>query len=218
MKKNLLWLMLVSVFLTACAPAAESVSDPQAAVQTMVAATVAALPTRTSPPPTAASPASATPSRTLAPTWTPFPSLTPFPSFTPPPTPLASATLPLVGGAEMNGVQGTTNFSCFITKQKPEDWEVYPPSGRNLVVVWTVRNVGLKDWNNDEVTIDFRGGERMVAKGTTPQLLEPIPAGETGIIVLNFILPTVRNRYVSRWALMRGRDPFCEFTFQVTIK
>lgn len=209
--------MLASVTLAACAPEAETLPDVQAALQTIVAATVASLPTRTLPPPTE-TPLRPTLTRTLAPTWTPFPSITPFPSLPPLPSPLPSATLPLTGGAELNGVQGTVNFSCFVAKQKPEDWEVYPPSGRNLVVVWTVQNVGLKDWNNDEVKLDFRGGERMVAKGSSPELLAPIPAGETGIIVLNFILPTQPNRYVSRWALLRGRDPFCEFTFQVTIK
>ncbi len=210
--------MLAAVFLTACAPAAETISDPQAAMQTMVAATVAALPTRTEAPLAAASPAPATPTRKALPTFTPYPSLTAFPSFTPLPSPLASATLPIVAGAELNGVQGTPNFSCLITKQSPEDWEVYPPSGRELVVVWTVQNVGAKDWNNQEITIDFRGGERMVAKGTSPQLLEPIASGEAGILVLNFILPTRPNRYESRWALLRGRDPFCDFAFQVTIK
>jgi len=208
---------LAAVFFAACAPVAAPLADPQSAIETMVAATVAALPTSTSAPSQPAGVETSLPPTQL-PTQTPFASITPFPSFTPVPSEVPSGTPTPDAGSEYNNIQGTPNFSCQITNQVPEDWKIYPPSGRLLTVVWEIKNVGVKDWNNQEVRLEFRGGERMVAKGTTPELSAPILAGETGVIMLTFILPTQINQYVSRWALMRGRDSFCEFSFQVNIK
>lgn len=204
------------LFLLACAPAATPLSPGM--LETLVAATVQALPSPTAQPtatftsvPTAQRPtATSWPTETTLPTIPPLPSLTPLPTDTPLPT----ATL---AGYNLGVRQGDANFACIVTAQNPSDSFV-ASSGQDIAVTWRIRNVGKRDWEKENIDVGYVSGQKMAIGGTRFDLANTIPAGQAGDIVITFEAPDKAGTYRTIWTLLRGSTPFCEFGFGLVVK
>jgi hypothetical protein len=213
------WVSLAAWLLAACAPPAVSTPDP-GLIETIVAATVQALPTNTPPPSATASPE---PTRTRpAPTETateapPMPTLTPLPTLTPIPTQTQVPTATSPGGAEIGRIQGDANFACVVLSQNPPDGFQASP-GQDIPVSWRIQNVGKRDWEGHNMDYGYVSGNKMSIGGELFDLGQDIKTTQTGEIVVVFEAPKKSGDFKTTWALFRGKTAFCEFSFSLTVK
>lgn len=175
--KNFLFLLLLAVLLTACAPAQPLAPSPTPVdiaaiqtqtVQTVVAAvtqTVAALPTETPQPPTE--------------TPVPAPTSTPTPQDTPTATPVIC------------------NNAVFLEDITiPDETEVQ--AGQRFTKTWKVKNTGACDWTR-AYSLRYGFGDRM---GGPISYLDRIvtPEGEVEISVA-LVAPQLPGAYRGYWVL-----------------
>lgn len=206
------------VLLAACAPPATPL--PPGMMETMVAATIQALPSST-PQPSATltvEPTLERPTATDLPTETPLPSLTPMPTFT---STLTNTPIPTAtpAGYNFGKKQGDSSFGCVVVAQFPADgFEASP--GQDIAVTWRIQNVGSRDWAKESIDIGYISGEKMAIGGTLFDLSKTVPAGQVGDIMLTFEAPKNKNAgaYRTVWSLFRGSTPFCEFSFSLVVK
>ncbi len=214
-------LMIGALLLPACAPSpGAGPQNPDAVVQTIVAATIAAIPSRT-PLPTA----QPTPTRlrlraTDFPTLTPVSSITPIPptfTITPSLTLTASPTDMTLGGAEVGKVQGNNNYSCQVLAQKPDDWTNFKP-GYEFLVVWTIKNAGAKDWPVGSLDIIHVEGEKMFLNASHKESEIAVTSGDYADFSVWMKAPSKAGAYITRWALRRKDTIFCHFAFQIIVR
>ncbi len=211
---------LISILsLTACIPGGQIGVNSQAVIETMVAATVNALPSATSQPTSfvTLTPAEIRPSPTELPTETPQPTLTPLPTRTPIPTETISPTATSVSGPEIGKRQGNANFACIVLSRTPQGiFEA--SSGQDIPVAWRIKNVGARDFEKENIDIGYISGQKMAIGGILFDLAETIPAGETGDVIITFEAPKTAGSYTTTWALFRGSNSFCQFSFSLVVK
>jgi hypothetical protein len=202
------------LFLLACAPAATP--PPAGMLETIVAATVQALPTNT-PQPTATATLRATrvpPTDVF--TVTPVVSLTPFPTFTLSPT--LTETPTEVGSAAKRGVyQGSGNYACMVMNQVPINWSKFRP-GTLIYATWTVKNVGAKEWTKGGLNIVFVSGTRTYEYGPKQELAFNVPPGDTRDIVVVVRAPKDGGEYLTTFGLERGGNVFCELIMGMAVR
>lgn len=216
---SLFLFLTVSLLLASCAPGARAL-DSSSALETMVAATVRALPTLTparsataTPPPTSVRPTSTimvweieTPSSTPG----VMPSLTPFPSLTSPP-----ATRRLVR-ITPGPRQGDYNYACRVLSYNPVNYYNISP-GQNFTVTWSIKNDGKLDWDVNDIDVAFRSGEKMAIAGDRFDISATVPGGGSTAISITMTAPNKPGEYSNTWSLARGDSFFCKFSFRVHV-
>ena len=208
---------LFLLFLSACSPVI--VTPSPGMLETLVAATVNALPTSTTMPtatetmePTATKP---TPTETL--TQTPLPTIPPLPTSTPLPTNTTVPTATMAYTGPIIIKQGDANYACGVLGQDPSNY-LQVRSGQDVLVVWSIRNLGERDWEKENIDIGYISGQKMAIGGTRFDLSQNILKGQTGEVTLKFEAPDKAGTYTTVWALFRGSNSFCEFTFSLVVK
>jgi hypothetical protein len=205
------------LFLMACAPAVAA-PDP-GLLETIVAATVQALPTHTPEPtvtltvPPTHTRVSPTPSETS----TPFPTLTPMPTFTDTPTETPTPTPTSDSGPEVGKRQGDSNFACIVLGRTPAGVFKGKPE-QNVSVTWRIRNVGDREWRTDGIDYGYVSGEKMSAGADLFDLHQTVLAGREVDITVLFKLPKGPGAYTTTWALYRGSTAFCNFSFAAVVE
>jgi hypothetical protein len=209
---------LLPVLLVACTSVGTSM--PEGMLETMVAATIQALPSLTLQPAATLTvePTLERPTATDLPSETPPPSLTLMPTFTPTltDTPIPTAT---PAGYNFGKKQGDAKFGCVVLAQFPADgFEASP--GQDIAVTWRIRNIGSRSWDKESTDIGYVSGEKMAIGGTLFDLSKTVPAGQIGDIMLTFEAPKNKGAgtYRTIWSLFRGSTPFCEFSFSLVVK
>ena len=210
----------VSIFLlllNACSPMIAT--QPPGMLETMVAATVNALPSSTVLPTTTSTlaPTIVRPTLTDLPTTTPLPTIPPLPTVTPLPT---STEVPMATTTASGPIikrQGDANFACAVLSQLPANY-LQASSGQDIPVAWRIRNMGERDWEKENIDIGYISGQKMAIGGTRFDLSKTIRAGDVGDIILTFEAPDKAGTYTTVWALFRGSNPFCEFSFSLVVK
>lgn len=231
-KKFFKFLQLMGLFslslLVACAPVAATPSDEM--IQTIVAATLEAMPTSTQLPTQTASPepsetpeATATQAETATPeaSATSLATITPLAtaSIQPPATSTRAPTLASGGGGGVIATRTPTNpnYSCIILSQNPANYLEFK-SGDDVTVTWQFSNVGLRDWEKENIDIGYISGQKMAIGGTLFDLPQTIRSGQVGEVELTFEAPDKEGTYVTNWALFHGTTPFCWFSFSLVVK
>ena len=147
--KLLIWVVALALVMACVIPTLATPSVPTVnpgAVNTFIAQTVIAASTRT-----AAALPSLTPTPTLTPTQnteTPLPTATSTVIFIlSSPTPLVIPTFTL---ANTGGGSSSDNYACRITRVSPANGSSFNPRD-DFDAVWTVRNIGQKNWDRNTV-------------------------------------------------------------------
>lgn len=218
LRRWLLFLLLL-VLVGACAPSEQPLSADggAGAIETMIAATIQAMPTNTTYPSRTAKPTqklSATPS----PTDTPIPTL----------PRLATPTLPqpeniLTPGFTNNLYWDYTatpvNFSCIVERTVPEWGEIIKP-GYDFRAEWKVRNVGAKHWSAYDFNLVYITGDHMHNPGNKEKpLLFNVYVKDKILLYVQLTAPKEIGLYSAYWGLKstkKGSEPFC--VFSVTIR
>lgn len=202
------------LFLLACAPVATP--PPEGYFETIVAATIQALPTNTPYPTGTDTPRATRPPATEISTPTLAVSLTPFPTFTL--TPTLTETPTEVGVAARQGVyQGGGNFACMVMNQKPVNWSKIAP-GTLIYATWTVKNAGARDWEKDGLDIVYVDGQRIYEYAPKQKLAFRVPAGESRDIVIVVRAPKQGGDYKTTFGLQRSDNVFCQLIIGISVR
>ena len=220
--KNVVLLFLV-LFLAACAPSGGA-PDP-GAIETIVAATVEALPSATDLPTFTPSvePSPTVPSATPSASPTTGPTNTPQATATPenPPTrtPFPTSTWVSSGGGILlpTWTPSSPDYRCVIVSQSVANYPTLNP-GDDIKVTWVISNVGKIDWYEENIDFGYVSGQKMAIGGTLFDLASTIRVGESGEVQLTFEAPADPGTYVTNWSLFRGDTPFCGFSFGLVVK
>jgi hypothetical protein len=216
-KKVCVGAVFALLLFAACSPV---VDTPESGMlETIVAATIQALPTQT-PLPTETMTLAATNTRvspTPTETQTPLPTLTPVPTWTDTPTetPTPNPTSP--SGPEIGKRQGDSNFACIVLSRSPVgDYKASP--GQDVSVSWRIRNSGSRDWRTDSIDYGYVSGEKMSTEGGLFDLRTTVTAGQEGNITVLFEAPKNAGTYLTTWSLYRGSNAFCKFSFTIIVE
>ncbi|MDX9992903.1 MAG: NBR1-Ig-like domain-containing protein [Anaerolineales bacterium] len=187
-------------------------------LETVIAATIQALPTHTPLPQPSETPllraTRLPPTEIFTPTLSV--SITPFPTFTMTPTLTETATE--VGVASRQGIyQGSGNYACMVMDQRPINFTKFKP-GTLVYATWTVKNVGAKEWTKGGLNIVYSSGTKINEYAPSQPLSFTVKPGETREIVIVIRAPDKGGDYQTIFALERGGNEFCEFILGVSVR
>lgn len=212
----LVWITALALVM-ACVPTVATPAFPTidpGVVSTFIAATVDAASMQT-----AAALPSATPSPSVTPTQnteTPSPMPTPtvlivLPTLTPIVIPTFTS-VPSLGG----GGSSSDNYACQVTRVTPPNGSVYEPRA-DFDVFWTVRNIGRRNWDRNEVDyIYFRGDKFHKVSGY--DLPENVSSGNSTQIGVDLQAPKDPGTYNTTWIMRVGNNEFCPLRFTIVVR
>lgn len=212
----LIWVMALALIM-ACVPTIATPAVPtvdSAAIGTFIVQTVNAAGTQT-----AAARPSDTPTPSITPTRnTETPSPTPtatvifvLPSFTPIVIPTFTF-LPSLGG----GGSRSDNFACEVTRVSPPNGSVFEPR-EDFDLFWTVRNIGQKNWDRNEVDYFYASGDKF-HKISGYDLDEDVRTGNSGQLGVDMQAPKDPGTYTTNWMVRIGRNEFCPLRFTIVVR
>ena len=202
-------LLIFFLAISACSPTPVAEAIP---IETVFAATYAAIQAQTAAAMPATETPTPTPINTRKPTITPYPSATHVVltvTHTPSIPPQASAT-------NITSGSGTVLYACNILSTSPESgFEVKPKEKFK----WTLRieNIGTTRWTPDTMFLQYvRGSQFHLDKRAS--LGDPTRVGDSGIFVVKMEAPKELGRYTTTWALHKGIHEFCFVQFVIYVK
>lgn len=216
--------MMVVAFLVSCAPQAAPL-PPDVMLETIVAATVQALPTNTPAPAQATATATDIP-RAIRPTFTPWVTFTPMASFTPFPTvtPFPSMTPMRTYRAPSGGQPAppvkkdiVDPYECKVLGQIPESGAVIGP-GQGFSVIWRVKNTGLNAWDINSIDVALVSSDMVSLSGTRFDINGSVGKGQSSNIQVQMLAPSAAGTYRAAWSLARGANYFCSLSFSIIVK
>ena len=188
-------------------------------LETLVAATIQALPTLTPQPSATLTPLpthtriSPTPTETE----TPLPTLTPMPTFTDTPTATLTSVPTSASGPEVGKPQGDANFSCVVLGRVPEG-VVKGKARHDVNVIWRIRNTGQNEWRTDSIDYGYLSGQKMSVGSMLFDLHTTVKPRQEVDINVRFELPEKAGTYTTKWAIFHGKTGFCEFSFTAVVE
>jgi hypothetical protein len=212
----LIWVTALALVM-ACVPTVATPANPTVdpdLISTFIAATVNAASTQT-----AAALPSATPTPSITPTQntetpSPMPTATVLivlPSLTPIVIPTFTSA-PSLGG----GGTSSDNYACQVTRVTPPNGSVYEPRA-DFDVFWTVRNIGRRNWDRNEVDYIYLSGDKF-HKISGYDLPENVPAGNSTQIGVDLQAPKDPGTYNTTWTLRVGNNEFCPLRFTIVVR
>lgn len=210
--KLLIWLTAL-LLVMACVPSLATPAVPTldpGAVNTFIAQTAMAASTRT---------AAAIPTET--------PSLTPTPTRnTPTPSPTATATIifilstptpriPTEGNLGGSG-SSSDNLACQVTRVIPANGSTFTPR-QNFTVIWTVKNIGKKNWDRTIVQYLYSSGTKL-HKVTGYGLPENVKRATSIDLPVEMRAPKAPGNYTTTWMMKSGDTAFCPMSFTLIVQ
>lgn len=213
--KTIALILTLVMLLSACnvlGPKAEPTPDAAAlqatmdaiasvAVQTLavqLTSTALAIPTNTLTP-------------TLVPTATATPTLVPSPTQVPPTA--TNTRIPATATATHTPTPG--NYSCQVTK-------VSPVAGANLKtgeefdMVWTVKNIGLKNWDVGMLDLKYDSGQKMQTHGDIFDVNTLVETGKEINLIVDMVVPSTTGSYTATWKLLVDGSTLCTLPISIT--
>lgn len=208
---------VVSVFLIALFAISACMPTPTpvfVSVETIVAATYAAISAQTEAARPPATPIPPTPTNTRPPaTITPTPTATfvissPTPSLTVTPSPEPTST-------NISSGSGTVLYACDIVGLSPESGVIVKP-GEEFKWIWRVTNIGTTAWRPETTFAVYKSGSAFYVKKEV-QLGEPASIGETIQVIIKMRAPKETGTYTTTWSLHKGIHDFCYADLRIVV-
>jgi len=205
--------LILTMLLSACnilGPKAEPTPDAAAlqatmdaiasvAVQTLAVQltnTALAIPTSTATP-------------TLEPTATP--TLTPTPTEIPPTA--TNTRVPPTATATYTPTPGY--YSCQITNISPASGASLK-TGEDFDMVWTVKNVGLKNWDVGTLDLKYDSGDKLQTHGDIFDVNTLVETGKEITLIVDMLVPSTTGTYKASWKLVLDGTSFCTLPVDIT--
>jgi hypothetical protein len=213
MKKRLFMVFLaLAVFLTSCIPGPVAQSADAPNIETIVAATYAAISAQTK---VAEALFTATPENTPTATNTPLPptvTLTFTPTFV-----ISTATpIPTNTAVVTNTPDLPPDFKCEFLKSTPENGSTMGPKN-GFDWVPKVGNRGTEDWKASDIEFVYVSGDKF-SLAKKYNLWKDVPVGKNIELGVDMIAPKEKGTYSTTWALKRGDRYFCQITLKIIVK
>lgn len=207
-------LVAVALLLSSCTPVYPEQTDIP--VETIVAATYAAISAQTAaarPPNTATSlpPTATRPPDTATPTPTAtfiiaIASITP--SFTPTATAEPTAT-------NVTSGSGTVLYSCNILSLSPPN--VYRvKANESFNWVWQVENIGTTTWDPDSVKVIYASGAQLSNQKRYP-LNDRTKPGQNTLFTIKMKAPGEPGTYTTTWSMRKDIHTFCYVKMEIEV-
>ncbi len=216
-KRTLLIWVAALALVMACVPTLATPAIPTVdanAVGTFIALTVDAAGSQT-----AAALPSSTPTASVTPTQntaTASPTLTPtfiFILSTPTPIILPTLTrLPSLGGSGTS----SDNYACEVRRVTPPNGSIFEPRD-DFDVFWTVRNIGRKNWDRNDVDYIYSSGAKF-HKISGYDLSENVKVGNSLDLGVDMQAPKDAGTYTTTWTMRVGKNEFCPLRFTIVVK
>jgi len=134
-------------------------------------------------------------------------------------TPLPTATRRVSGGGGYAPAWTATPYTdrCQVVSSKPFFGQQMA-AGTPFDAVWTVKNTGVRNWN-DDFYFTFWKGNLNSDKVTGPVYVDaPVEKGETASLTVDLVAPQQSGVYNSTWALINDDGvAFCTFTAAIYV-
>lgn len=200
MKKTLIVMTTLTIFLTSCIPGqtpeqaqaqintavAAAIGTQQSLIDQAVASTLTAVAQNASPTPVGST---AEPSATNTPLS--FPTLTPVI-----PTVTSAPVIPPSGGG--GGVPAKRDYACSSIGTKPKDYSEFH-KGDDFDIKWTIVNTGSKTWDAG-VDVKYASGPQMSYE-TIVEIPVAMAPNDQYTIVLDAAAPTTSGSHIMTWAV-----------------
>jgi hypothetical protein len=209
MKRFVLYVALVGVFLTSCGNPGGNVpaDNPQDVLATIVASTIQALPSPTPYPTSLPTRDEQTP---RPPTVTPITIIdaSPVPSITPLPLLPTPGAVPTIFRKYYTATP--ISYYCKPFFLKPEWGETLHPR-EYFQAVWKVSNIGSAIWKFDQVEFFFVQGDKMHKnpEDAVQKLGYTVYPDDKIAFRINMIAPKEPGTYSMTWGLRKGKNVFC---------
>ena len=84
-------------------------------------------------------------------------------------------------------------------------------------MVWTVKNVGTKNWEVTDIDLVYLRGTKMQAYNDFLDLPAQVNVGKTIDLTVDMLAPKQTGYYSATWTL-QGADQFCILTIAITVE
>src|SRR5574340_96782 len=206
-------ILLVSMLLSACTalgPKAEPTPDAAALQATMDVIASAAVHTIAFQL-TGTALAMPTSTPTLLPTATATPTEIPSPTAVPP-TP-TNTRIPPTATATFTPTPG--NYTCQVTNISPALGASLKTSDE-FDMVWTVKNVGLKNWDVGTLDLKYDSGQKMQTHGDIFDVNTLVETGKEIKLIVDMVMPSTTGNYTATWKLLIDGSTLCTLPISLT--
>ena len=209
-KKLLIWGTAIALVM-ACAPSFTTPATPAldpGMVNTFIAQTAQVALSQT-----AAVLPSATPTLVFTPTVS---TETPLPTATATvvlvffsPTPLVSPTFTPLDSS-------SNNYACQVIRVSPPNGTRFD-SREDFDVVWTVKNIGKKNWDEGSIDYSYSSGEK-IHKISSYDLEKNVASGGRVDLGADMQAPKNPGSYTTTWTMRSGNKTFCPLTLTIVVR
>ncbi|XP_037742667.1 next to BRCA1 gene 1 protein isoform X2 [Chelonia mydas] len=99
-----------------------------------------------------------------------------------------------------------TLSAVFVDENLPDGTHIQP--GTKFIKHWRMKNTGNVEWNSD-TKLKFMWGNLTLGSSEKKDVLVPsLPAGQVGIVSVEFIAPPLEGTYASHWRLSHKGEQF----------
>lgn len=148
---------------------------------------------------------------TLEPTFTATFTQIPSPTEVPP-TP-TNTRVPATATATYTPTPG--NYSCQVTKISPASGAKLK-TGEDFDMVWTVKNIGLKNWEVGTLDLKYDSGEKMQTHGDVFDVNTLVETGKEINLIVDMVMPSTTGSYTATWKLLINGSTLCTLPVSVT--
>lgn len=148
---------------------------------------------------------------TLEPTATATPTITPSPTLVPP-TP-TNTRIPATATATYTPTPG--NYSCQVTNTSPV-LGAKLKTGEDFDMIWTVKNVGLKNWDVGTLDLKYDSGEKMQTHGDVFDVNTLVETGKEINLVVDMLVPSTTGSHTATWKLLIDGSTLCTLSVSIT--
>jgi hypothetical protein len=107
-----------------------------------------------------------------------------------------------------------SNYTCSVTKTAPA-MGTKITHGVDFDGRWTIKNIGHKAWNVNEVDYRYISGTEMQANESSYDLTKKVNSGSSIDIIVDMIAPATPGTYTTTWGLKIGSQVFCYMSVRI---
>src|SRR5574340_1012807 len=107
------------------------------------------------------------------------------------------------------------NYTCQVTNISPA-LGARLKTGDEFDMVWTVKNVGLKNWDVGTLDLKYDSGEKMRTHGDIFDVNTLVETGKEIKLIVDMVMPSTTGNYTATWKLLINGSTLCTLPISLT--